>query len=51
MELREEVKEATQQGNADGLRRVEPLEIDNFLLFGQPILAVDLRPKKLFLAS
>lgn len=47
MELREEVKEATQQGNTDALRRVEPLEIENFLLYGQPILAVDLRPKKI----
>ena len=51
MELREEVKEANQQGNTDGLRRVEPLEIENFLLYGQPILAVDLRPKKIVAAA
>lgn len=51
MELREEVKEANQQGNTDTLRRVEPLEIENFLLFGQPILAVDLRPKKIVAAA
>lgn len=51
MELREEVKEANQQGNTDGLRRVEPLEIESFLLFGQSILAVDLRPKKIVAAA
>jgi ribA/ribD-fused uncharacterized protein len=46
MELREEIKAAMEQGNTDGLRQVQPLEIEDFLLYGQPILAVDLRPKK-----
>jgi hypothetical protein len=26
---------------------VQPLEIENFQLYGEPILAVDLRPKKI----
>jgi type I restriction enzyme, S subunit len=51
MELRGEVKQAMQQENTDALRRVEPLEIEIFLLYGQPILAVDLRPKKIIAAA
>ena len=51
MELREEVKEAIKQDKTDGLRRVEPLEIENFFLYGEPILAVDLRPKKIVAAA
>lgn len=47
MELREEIKAAMEQGNTNGLRQVQPLEIENFQLYGEPILTVDLRPKKI----
>lgn len=40
MELREEIKQG------DGLRRVEPPAIENFLLFGEPLQVVDFRTDK-----
>lgn len=42
MELREEVK----QGDRERLSRVEPLDILDFRLYGEPISAVEVRPTK-----
>jgi len=43
MELREEVKHS----NGEQLRRVEPLPIADFLLFGKPIAVIEARPLRI----
>ncbi len=42
MELREEIK----QGDRERLSRVEPLDIPDFQLYGEPISAIEVRPAK-----
>jgi type I restriction enzyme, S subunit len=47
MEIREQVKHS----NSDQLRRVEPLPLADFLLFGKPIAVVEAQPPKLSASS
>ena len=47
MELREQVKHS----NSDQLRRVEPLPLADFLLFGESIAVVEAQPSKLSASS
>jgi len=47
MELREQVKHS----DSDQLRRVEPLPLADFLLFGEPIRVVEAHPSKLSTSS
>lgn len=39
-----ELREAVKKDEGEELRRVEPLQIPEFLLFGKPINAIDFRP-------